>query len=752
MLMRVLLAAVVFAAIAIPSAPAQAQLSDDDIDRAMRKLQKYLLGKQDANGGWQSHYQNPHAGPSGVSAMVMYALVGSGVPVQHPKIQKAIKFLQGIEPESVYETGLRAHAWGQLPDVFLNEMKKDARLLENTAPDGVFHYKISAEPKSPSSGGKTPGHDHSNCQYGFLGLWEAAKRNVSVNPGFWKAVEAHFISAQLPDGGWNYRKGDERPSYMNMSLAGVTGLLIAQQELYRGSSKRSKRIGDSLDKGMKYLDKNYGAGNKWGLYGVYGMERVGLATGIKYFNKKDWFAHEAGKVVAKVNASGHYGAIYDDCFALLFLTRGRVPIWCTKLKVEGLNWNNRPNDIYFFTKSLGEMREGELNYQTVDLKDPPKNWFNAPIAWLSGDEKLDLTGDQKARLKQFLDGGGLLIANGEAGSAGGGMFKSSVRKLAAELYPKLKMAPLTNNHYLFKVHHRIDNGSGLRINALSNGARELIVMPDKDWGMLFQNSRKEDSQYKAAVNLFVLATERADLDNRMAVQMLGRKKGEVKGSISVGRAKYDGNWLPEPAVWDVMSTHMFNRTNMNIKAEDIDLTALGNATVPFVHLAGTDPVKLNDAQKAGIKQYVENGGTILVENVGGRRMFAIKMEEQLVELFKSAAASLGRGAKILNGEGVEGAFNNKYVTYRRYTVINAHVRNDPRLAAIMINGRPAVIISNEDVSLGALGGRREGVLGYSRKSSIKLLINMVLVAKQKPGAAPAAAAPAKAVEAEFSSK
>ena len=134
MLMRVLLAVVIFAAILIPPAPAQAQLSDDDIDRAMRKLQKYLLGKQDANGGWQSLYQNPHAGPSGVSSMVVYALVGSGVPVQHPKIQSAIKFLQGVEPETVYEVGLRAHAWGQLPDVYLEEMKKDARLLENTAP------------------------------------------------------------------------------------------------------------------------------------------------------------------------------------------------------------------------------------------------------------------------------------------------------------------------------------------------------------------------------------------------------------------------------------------------------------------------------------------------------------------------------------------------------------------------------------------------------------------------------------------
>lgn len=735
MQLRILLPVMLLTA-GIFSAPLVGQVTDDEIDRAIRKLQEHLLGKQQ-NGGWGHMYDNAHAGETGVTAMVTYALVGSGVPVQHPKIQQAIKGMSETDPDHTYEVGLRCHAWGQFPDTYLNLMKKDATLLENTAPVGVFSYKISEEPKSRPSGDGPGAHDHSNTQYGLLGLWEASKRGVKVPPGFWKDVIDHFIAAQANDGGWNYRLGDDRPSYMNMTLAGVTAQLVAQQEIHRGLDKPDAKLQASINKGLEWIDKNYGADDgRWGLYGTYGMERVGLATGIKYFNNKDWFAIEATKIVNRVNQRGRYSGndaqVYDDCFALLFLTRGRVPVWCTKLRIKNFPWNNRPNDIYFFTKSLSGIREGELNFQTVDLDAAGYKWFNAPIAWLSGDDKLELAGDQQARLKQFLDNGGMLIANADGASGGSGMFKQSIRKLAAELYPDLKMQRATNNHPMFSVHHKIDNGAALNINVLNNGARDLIVMPERDWGMIFQLAKEDDQQFRAATNLFVLSTERARLDNRMAVQTLVKKKGEAKGTITVGRAKYDGNWLPEPGVWNAMGVHLFNRNNHELKVEDVDLASIGSSTIPLIHLAGADAIKLSDAQKAAIKQYVEGGGTILVETVGGRRKFGVELEPQLVEALSSGVAPLGSGAAILSGKDLTGGFDNKFVTYRPYTIVWLKVRNDPRLTSIMVNNRPAIILSHEDLSLGALGVRREGVLGYSANSARRLLINMIMYAHEKP--------------------
>ena len=730
--------------VSIIAAPARAAVSDEDIERAIKKLQTYLLSTQQ-KGSWEHTYENPHAGKSGVTAMAVYALVASGVSVQHPQIQEAIKVMRGIQGDHTYEVGLRCHAWGQLPDDYKTEMQKDSRLLRTTGSKGVFSYKVSESP-SPASGNATPPHDHSNTQYGLLGLWESSKRGVAVDAAFWQAVVKHFVEAQAPDGGWNYSLGDERPSYFNMTAAGITGLLVAEQELYRASPKRNVTTEKALTKGLQWLDKNYDAGS-WGLYGVYSVERVGLGTGIKFFNKKDWFAVHAEQIIKGQQGNGSVGPIYDSCFALLFLTRGRVPVWCTKLQVDGFGWNNRPNDIYFLSKDLGEYVEGEMNFQTVNIDTEDAGWFNAPIAWISGDEKIELNDDQKAKLKRFIDQGGLLIVNTEQGSGGAGIFKAQMKKMFEEMYPH-KFTRLDNNHFLFKVHHKIDNGSALNITSLSNGARDLVVMPERDWGMLFQTSKNDDQQFKAAVNLFVLATERGQLDNRMDVHVLRKQAGKAStGELKVARAKYEGNWLPEPAVWSVMDVHLHNKNGNAVKTEDIALDQLSTSTAPFVHLSGTDPIKLTDAQLSSIKTYVENGGTIFVETVGGKRLFAGKMEEQLTALFKTAAAPLGRGSAIISGEGIAGGWNNRAVGYRRYSIIRLDARHEPRLAAFMVNNRPAVIVSHEDLSLGALGVRLEGLLGYSRESSVSLLGNMVLAANQKVGgAAPAAPAPPKPAE------
>lgn len=733
MLHRVAFVFTVILGLLIANVPqVSADVTDEDIERAIRKAKNYFYNNQ-KDGNWEHLYKNPHAGQSGVTAMITYALLSSGESMQRKEIQAAIKFLREIdrdsadEPLGTYEVGLRAHAWGQLPDSFSQYMKEEkAWLADACAGTATFTYHAK------KSAGSTA-HDHSNTQYGVLGLWEAAKRGVPIEKALWEACVTHFVGAQGADGGWNYRAGDARPSYSRMTAAGLAALLVAQQELYRNDPKPNPKVYKSIEKGLKWVDNNFSPNET--MYGIYGYERVGLATGRKYFNGKDWFNIFASAIVKRQAGDGKVGNAPDTAFALLFLSRGRVPIWCTKLMLKDFNWDNRPNDIYFLTSKLSEFREGELNFQTVALDAPDSHWFNAPIAWISGDDQLELNEEQKAKLKRFIDEGGMLIFNPESGSAGGSMFKNSVRKLAGELYPTLKMKPLTNDHFLFNVHHKIDNGAGMRINALDNGARLLMVMPEKDWGMLFQGGKTSDSQYKAATNLFVLATERAQLDNRLAVSHMARKNGTSKGDLLVARAKYDGNWLPEPGVWDVMSTHVFNKADYNVKTVDVDLDKLGESNAPIVHLTGTDPIKLSDAQKASIKQYVEGGGLIVVETVGGRRLFAGQMEEQIGKIFGTAATRLGRGSPILSGEGLAGGYNNKYVTYRHYSIVRLGARNEPRLATIVVNGRPAVIISHEDLSLGALGVRREGVLGYSRKSSVRLLTNMVLAAHQKPGEA-----------------
>ena len=63
-----------------------------------------------------------------------------------------------------------------------------------------------------------------------------------------------------------------------------------------------------------------------------------------------------------------------------------------------------------------------------------------------------------------------------------------------------------------------------------------------------------------------------------------------------------------------------------------------------------------------------------------------------------------------------------------HEVVRFGLRRRPTLAAIMRDERPAIIISHEDLSLGALGVRHRVINGYRPDSARNLLSNVLLYA------------------------
>lgn len=680
-------------------------------------MKKYFYDRQQGDGSWPDYHGERNKG--GVTCIVTLALLVSGESMQHPQIQKALKFLRSTEITGTYAMSLRAHVWSYLPDGFLPMLKDDAEWLLNASKKhelGLFDY----------TGNSSKRVDHSVAQYGMLGLWQASKRGIHVPTQFWQRINGHFTSSQSPAGGWGYNlSGGDRES---MTLAGLTAMLTAQQELYRGSRAANAKMQKVIDKGLEWMDKRFTNGTTW--YALYGLERVALASGTRYFNGRDWFQAGANKIVGMVQKSGHLagghgGNDVATAFGLMFLARGRVPIWVNKLEIPGYNWNNRPNDLYFLTHYLSNLREGEVNWQSININHKPEDWLIAPMAYLSGTSALKLDDKQKANLKRFLDLGGLLWCNAENGSS---EFTNSIRKLASELYPRLKMKPLAPDHRLFKSLHIVERSGSQQIQSVSNGARDLILMPGKDWGFSFQSEKKpgEGAHWKLISNLFALGTERGRFNNRLEPVLTTRTKREKKGDITIGRAAFDGIWLPEPGTWAVAGVPIWNRTGIEVKTVDVELAKLDQFNGPLVHLTGTHAIRLNEAQSAAIKKYVERGGTILIENVGGRGVFTSRMEDELRPLLGTAARAVGMGSDILNGNRDLGGVNAKAVSYRRHALVRLGLQNRPNLAAFLVKGRPAVIVSHEDLSLGALGVRQDGILGYSRTSARALLNNIVV--------------------------
>jgi len=728
-------------AAAVPAAA----LTDEEVERKINELKLYLYGLQDKQtGGW---YDNKyHKGPQedkapeknknlgGPTALATLALLVSGESSQDPRLAKAIDYLRGLDMYGTYALSLKVHVWSYLPDRYLDNLAADADLLLGGADPQRSSWRYIVYPERPKN------WDHSTDQYGILGMWQFAKRGGRLKPQFWERAAKHWFDTQNPDGGWAYQQGNTK---LTMVCAGLTCLYVVQQELFRDDNTPPQRITESIDRAMEYLDQNYkanaGAHGGAGYY-RYGVERVALASGVKYLNGKDWFETTGGFIVKQ----GGGNSLVNVSFDLMFLSRGRVPVWVNKIKLKQGNWNNRPNDMYFTSRHLSRLGEHEVNWQFVELDRPVLDFLPAPAAWLSSDQEVELTEAEKAGLKEYLDLGGMLIANGE-GSAG---FEESIQRLAQAFYPDYKWVQVDASHPMANLILNTDTRGDLPVKSLTNGVRDLILMPDRDWGLTLQKEKDLTKVLPGQLmtNIYAMVSGRGNLPNRLVREFPTDSGNRTQhpavwvAQATLGPEGTLGN--PEPEAWRPLAHQLGADASLNLQWADAPLAELGDGTievneeeqtVSLLHLAGgafEADYQLTEDEKRAIKSFVEAGGTVLVEGVGGRSEFAENIAQQLSSVFGAAASRLTSVDPVMTGSAGAVGKSVSRVNYRRFSVINMDIGQRPRLSAINHNGRAAVIVSSEDLSLGTLGVRHWGINGYQTESARQILTNIILTAKR----------------------
>ncbi|MBX2852096.1 MAG: DUF4159 domain-containing protein [Phycisphaeraceae bacterium] len=727
------------------------KLTDEQVDDAVEAIKAFLYKAQAEDGGWYGAY---HSGPQepesknnwGPTAMAALALIVSGESPQNPKIKKALEKLAEVEITGVYSLSMRAHVWSYLPqDIFGKLLLKDAdTMLRSSYDKSRFNYPVAKENES-TIGNQGNRIDNSTTQYGVLALWQADKRGVNVPDGFWLDAIENFLGQQSEaDGGWAY--SGNRNTTQSMTLAGLTVMFVAQQELYRDQSKPNAKVTASIEKGLKYLNENFNVGDRvhgGASYMWYGYERVGLASGIKYFGGKDWFQEIAQQIVAK---KANYGSsIHTAAFDLMFLARGRVPVWINKLQIPGTAWNNRPNDVYFLNRFISEYREHEVNWQVVGIESNPREWMSAPLMWISSDGSIDWTDEQVGKIKTYIDLGGTVIVNPEDRSSS---FRASIEDLAEKMYPELKFEAATREHPMANLLEGNPRGSKKpEFEILSNGARVLMIMPKNDWGMIFQKDEKPNpdktSAWRDIVNIYGVVTDRGELTPRLSSPWVGKKQRETTGTIKVVIPQWEdeAGKIHETDVYRVMKNIMHNETGRALDVQTLPLSELAGAGPSLLHMVGVNEVKITPAERDAISAYVQSGGTVLIENLGGMGKFATSVRDQLNPLFPGTEDKVSTRSDIITGRNLpEGSTSNRRVVYRSLVIQRANPDGRLLLRGWEKDKRYPVLLSYEDLSLGMLGVKQYGINGYSIKSARDLMINILLDADKAKSAGNAAAA------------
>ena len=681
---------------------------------------------------------------AGLDALCVYALLEAGQSLPDPRLSihgtvlpkmlDALKKLNLSETHQIlgepvtYARSLRALALASAnrgDDRGI--LKEDVTWLVHAQIDGGYSYddrhaKYMVELSSQS-------WDNSNSQYGLLAVWAAAEVGIEVPDAYWQSVAAHWQHSQQPDGQWIYSDYKPTPS-LAMTCGGVASMLVTYDYLdvwrTRGELGREPYPG-AIGSGLKWLEaadnimqtptqKTFYLG-----YDLYSLERVGLATGLKYFGAHDWYRELATKAMTFQFPNGAYGrdvidgeTLVGTPYVLLFLSRGRAPLLMNKLRFES-SWANRPRDVANLARFASHELESHrpLNWQVVDADRPWQDWFDCPVLYIASHQAPKLTEAAYTNLRGFVEAGGLIFAQADAGSQ---LFNDWVPELVRKVCPDYELKDLPTTHPLFTSFAKSRTPLP-KLRAVSNGGRLLIVHCPSDVSLAWE--RRDDQVHPEAFNLgmnvALYASGRGQFRNRVATSDLTAPPVTPSRVVKIARLQYAGNWNAEPFALGRFSNWLTRTRSVAAEPVVIALKDLKPEDAPIALLSGTDTYHLTSEEAVALQQFVRGGGIVMIDPTGGRPDFLTAIEADFASrIFPGKSpAPLPADHPIMKDLSL------------RLRPFARDLQNKVPALQIISDGAGCVIISPIDLSTGLLNANTWGINGYSPETCEKMMANVV---------------------------
>ena len=748
----------------LPAASAAAGTSgvtQDSVDKAIAGCVKYLYSMANTDGIWDGPRPGEGTGVGakaqswgGKTALVLHALAIAGEQ-EDPRFKKAVKWLM-IQKKIIgtYPVSCRLqliHALPQLP-VYRQVLRRDANLL--VAGCRMKQGRATWTYRPPPWPSKLPFGDFSNNNYAVLGLWAASDERYEVPDRIWRGLEKAWTSGQHPDGGWSYRPADDPTAKANqllpaggMTTAGIASLYLVIDRLYArkgaAGSFRNTAAYQSIRRGLEWMEKNFSASTNPGrprffdAYYFYNCERVAAATGLKFFGTHDWFREISANLIRRQQTDGSipYGdrpagdsQLTDTAFSLLFLAKGSAPIIYNKLQHSG-DWDNHIRELAALTGWLARQSERPANWQVVNLKGAPEELTDSRILYITGAKPLELADEELAKLKRFVEMGGLLVFHADVN---GRSFAESARRLSAQIWPQLEFKTVDMaTHPLGGIHTPLTD-KRIRLEELAAPTRVMALLvlnsPAAAW---------EQRKYETERQMFALGADMHYFANDLCLharmptklryfgEIFRAKRSSTSRSIPLARIRYSDNphvWDPEPLAFERFRRLLAARERIDCRVQTVTPDKLAASGAKIAHLAGVDASAVKACWDA-VDAWLQGGGTLIIDQAGGPRTrrgnaFDDEFREFIEKRYGDDALnpflSTDEPAKSL------GQVPHRHVKGLRRTNMA------PRLEVVRISGRPAIIYTRLDLTCGLLGAPNPLACGADDEGAYRILSRLLV--------------------------
>ena len=765
-------AVMVFCSAASPQR-AQAEITAEEVNEAIQRGVDYLKREQRQDGSWE----DPVGYPGGITSLCTLALLNCGEPARGEAVQNAVNYLRKAKLQMTYSTALQTMVFcAAEPATNMALIKRNALWLEQN--------QKRMGPMAGSWGYPQAEGDNSNSQFALLALHEAERVGVEVNDRTWELARAYWTQNQNHNGSWGYKPNLGGTG--SMTCAGIAALVITSDRLSRGDAEAD---GDhvsccgeqqdhiQLEQALAWMGRNFSVhvnpgthGQQgWLLYYLYGVERAGRLTNQRFLGGHDWYREGAELLVSlQDQLSGYWkgsGHAEDDphlatSLALLFLSKGRRPVLCAKLKHEPLDdWNHHRSDLSNLTGYVETRWGRDLTWQVIDAATAnTEDLLESPVLYISGRSAPVFNDEQVARLRAYVNQGGFILAEA---TCEGGDFEKGFEALIERTFPEpeYRLHDLPLDHPAYTAEGRVDTSVfqiGRTLKGVDVGCRTSVIFSPAElrlsclWELARPGREKKysplvQSQIDAArslgANILAYATNREvkyklDLPHDVAATEVIDPFDRLK--IHIGKLKHGGSWNAAPgALMNLL--HVVNeQTGMRVNTDQREVALSGTQLFeyPIIYMHGRTSFRLSDEERKQLKTYVERGGVVLADAVCGSDAFVRAFRHEISQTFGKPLEPIVATHPMLTTK--YGGFDLAKVKRREPhrgggdgALKSNLVDAQPELEGLKLDDRYGVIFSPLDISCALERHESLECPGYVRDDAARIGLNLVLYAMEQ---------------------
>ncbi|MFN9717406.1 MAG: DUF4159 domain-containing protein [Planctomycetota bacterium] len=758
------------------------------VKRSLERGCNYLKAQQADDGSWNIAGEQYTIG---TTALAVMALINSDVPVNSPEVQAGLNFLRSIGPEGadgpaqIYETSLAVMALcaAEQFDRDLPRIQRLAQLIEESQVvdgPGTGYWGYSLQ-----SGGARGGGDASNGQYAILALRDAAYAGFQVSRETWQRAHDIWSQNQNPDGSFVYSTGGRISG--SMTVAGLSTVAITSRMLPDDSDIDAQGRPDccgiptpsvTLERGRGWMAEHFSVasdpapvagGNH--LYYMYGLERAGRMTGVRFFGRYDWYREGADWLVNAQLPDGSWRGAggaeghpqLGTSMALLFLSKGLSRVVINKLDYvspngesqDGGEWNRHPYDVVNLVEHIDGLPQWppRLISQTVTLsrlraETAVDELGQAPILFISGRDAIRLNDQQVSWLRNYVDSGGFIFAVGNCDGKG---FDGSFRELITRMFPQgdASLQRLTADHPVYRSEYLL-NADGVELWGVDFGCRTSIMYSPEDIGCLWQKWMKHEPPNRnpdlsqrviratrIGVNVVAYATGREPPEK--LEEAPGRRQNATatieRGLLQIAKLRHNGGWDTAPKALRNLLTSLNQTVGVaaSTRPEAIPPTLEEMSRFPIVYMHGRYRFQFPGQQQDALRDYLSRGGVLFADACCGSPNFDRSFRDLIRQMYpdqelKQIPADHEMFTETV-GHKIETTRRRRLIPNQDNAVMTMRTEQGPPiLEGIEIDGRYAVIYSRYDISCALEHQASLSCDGYVEEDAAKLAVNVVLYA------------------------